>query len=113
MRDVKTMLLAALATALSGTAHADVTIGTAGPTTNAEALFGVTWMNGMELAVRQANAAGGVQGQKLILLRDDDGGDPKQGTLVAQKHCDNAGILAVTRGEKWNFPRARIDAHLG
>ncbi len=90
-------LACAVATAamLSGAAHADVLIGSAGPTNNAEALFGTTWMNGMDLAVRQANAAGGVHGQKLVLQRDDDGGDPKQGTLVAQKHCDNAGMLAV------------------
>lgn len=76
-------------------ARADILIGTAGPTTNAEALFGVTWQNGMEIAVREANAAGGIDGQKLALVRDDDGGDPKQGTLVAQKHCDTAGMIAV------------------
>ncbi|MBS7538267.1 branched-chain amino acid ABC transporter substrate-binding protein [Ancylobacter lacus] len=93
---LKTILLAALAaTALAGAARADILIGTAGPTSNAEALFGTTWQNGMELAVRQANAAGGVQGQKLVLLREDDGGDPKQGTLIAQKFCDNKDILAV------------------
>lgn len=92
----KSLLYAAAATAaLSGAAHADILIGSAGPTTNAEALFGTTWMNGMELALRQANAAGGVHGQKLVLVRDDDGGDPKQGTLIAQKHCDDASMLAV------------------
>lgn len=92
----KGLLCAAVAVAaLTGAARADIVIGTAGPTTNAEALFGTTWQNGMELAVRQANAAGGVQGQKLVLLRDDDGGDPKQGTLIAQKHCDNTAMLGV------------------
>ncbi len=45
--------------------------------------------------MRQANAAGGVHGQKLVPVRDDDGGDPKQGTLIAQKHCDETGMLAV------------------
>lgn len=93
---VRTILYAAAAlAALSGAARADIIIGSAGPTSNAEALFGTTWMNGMELAIREANAAGGIKGQKLALQRDDDGGDPKQGTLIAQKHCDNAGILAV------------------
>lgn len=93
---IKSILYAAVAmAALTGAARADILIGTAGPTTNAEALFGTTWQNGMELAVRQANEAGGVQGQKLVLVRDDDGGDPKQGTLIAQKHCDDAGMLAV------------------
>ena len=81
--------------ALAGTARAQVVIGTAGPTSNAEALFGTTWMNGMELAIRQANAAGGVGGQKLSLQRQDDQGDPKQGTLIAQRFCDDQAVLAV------------------
>ena len=71
-------------------ALADMNIGTAGPLSNAEALFGNTWQNGMQLAIDQANAAGGVNGQKLVLQRQDDQGDPKQGTLIAQKFCDDA-----------------------
>ena len=50
----------ALLVATSGVARADIVIGSAGPLTNSEALFGTTWMNGMELAIRQANAAGGI-----------------------------------------------------
>lgn len=93
---IKSLLCAAVAlSALTGAARADIVIGTAGPTTNAEAIFGTTWQNGMELAVRQANEAGGIHGQKLVLQRDDDGGDPKQGTLIAQKHCDNTAMLGV------------------
>lgn len=86
---------AALLAALSGTARADIIIGSAGPLTNSESLFGTTWMNGMDLAVRQANEAGGISGQKLVFQREDDGGDPKQGTLVAQKLCDTPAMLAV------------------
>jgi branched-chain amino acid transport system substrate-binding protein len=76
-------------------ALADMKIGTAGPLSNAEALFGNTWQNGMQLAIDQANAAGGVNGQKVVLQRQDDQGDPKQGTLIAQKFCDDASIVAV------------------
>jgi branched-chain amino acid transport system substrate-binding protein len=93
---LKSILYAAVAVAaLTGVAQADILFGTAGPTSNSEALFGTTWQNGMDLAIRQANAAGGIHGQKLVLVRDDDGGDPKQGTLIAQKHCDNTDMLAV------------------
>jgi branched-chain amino acid transport system substrate-binding protein len=74
---------------------ADITIGTAGPLANAEALFGNTWQNGMQLAVDEANAAGGINGSKVVLVRQDDQGDPKQGTLVAQKFCDDDAIVAV------------------
>lgn len=54
MRFLTLTSTAALLVALSGAAHADIVIGSAGPLTNGEALFGTTWMNGMELAVRQA-----------------------------------------------------------
>src|SRR5437016_3756099 len=76
-------------------ALADMKIGTAGPLSNAEALFGNTWQNGMQLAIDEANAAGGVNGEKLVLVRQDDQGDPKQGTLLAQKFCDDDSIVAV------------------
>jgi branched-chain amino acid transport system substrate-binding protein len=88
-------LLAGAAIAVAGPALADMRIGTAGPLSNAEALFGKTWQNGMQLAVDEANAAGGINGEKLVLVREDDQGDPKQGTLVAQKFCDDSSILAV------------------
>lgn len=93
---IKRLLLAAAATAwLAGPSQAQVAIGAAGPTSNAEALFGTTWMNGMELAIDQFNAAGGVAGQPVSFIREDDAGDPRQGTLIAQKQCDDASIVAV------------------
>ena len=76
-------------------AFADMKIGTAGPLSNAEALFGTTWQNGMQLAIDEANAKGGVNGQQIVLVRQDDQGDPKQGTLIAQKFCDDNSIAAV------------------
>lgn len=91
----KLLVTTLAATALATAAHADIIIGSAGPLTNAESIFGVTWMNGMELAIRQVNEAGGIHGEKVVLQRDDDNGDPKQGTLIAQKHCDNAAVLGV------------------
>lgn len=94
---IKTLLIAALggASLAASPAFADIKIGTAGPLANAEALFGNTWQNGMQLAINEANAAGGINGQKLVLVRQDDQGDPKQGTLLAQKFCDDDFILAV------------------
>ena len=93
-----TLWLAVLAGGALGVAQpaqADMKIGTAGPLANAEALFGTTWQNGMQLAIDEVNAAGGINGEKIELVREDDQGDPKQGTLVAQKFCDDDEILAV------------------
>lgn len=88
-------VLAGGALIASQPAYAEMRIGTAGPLANAEALFGNTWQNGMQLAVDEINAAGGINGEKIELVREDDQGDPKQGTLVAQKFCDDDSILAV------------------
>jgi len=96
MKAYKKFLAATIAAVgLSSAAYADIVIGAAGPLTNAESIFGVTWMNGMELAIRQVNKTGGINGEKIVLQRDDDNADPKQGTLIAQKHCDNSAMLGV------------------
>ena len=72
--------------ALSGAAFAqDITIGVAGPMTGANATFGTQFKNGMEMAIADINAAGGVMGQKLALSVGDDVSDPKQGVSVANK----------------------------
>jgi branched-chain amino acid transport system substrate-binding protein len=94
---IRTLLVTALcgATLIGSPALAEIKIGTAGPLANAEAHFGNTWQNGMQLAINEANAAGGINGQKVVLVRQDDQGDPKQGTLIAQKFCDDNSILAV------------------
>ena len=94
---IRKLLVAVLggAALAASPAFADIKIGTAGPLSNAEALFGTTWQNGMQRANHEANAAGRINGQKLVLVRQDDQGDPQQGTLLAQKFCDDDSILAV------------------
>jgi branched-chain amino acid transport system substrate-binding protein len=96
MRSIVFLSAAAAVGLLCGvSAQADVKIGTAGPLSNAEALFGKTWQDGMQLAIDEVNAAGGINGEKVQLVRQDDQGDPKQGTLIAQKFCDDTAIVAV------------------
>lgn len=85
----------ALLGGMSASAFSDIRVGTAGPMTGANAFFGVSWMNGMDLAFKEINDAGGVNGEKLALDRQDDQADPRQGTLIAQRFCDDNGIVAV------------------
>lgn len=98
---MKKTIIAAVAAAAVGLgaaltpAAAQVRIGISYPATGGQASLGVPWANGAELAVRQANAAGGIDGQKIELVRQDDQGDARQGTLVAQKFGDDPSILAV------------------
>ncbi|MAU98624.1 MAG: branched chain amino acid ABC transporter substrate-binding protein [Fulvimarina sp.] len=80
----KALLLgAALNLVFSGAAFADITIGVAGPMTGQYASFGEQLKIGAEQAVKDINAAGGVNGEMLKLSVGDDACDPKQAVAVA------------------------------
>jgi len=57
----------------------------AGPITGPSAATGAQMKNGVEQAVADINAAGGILGQKLTVEFGDDVSDPKQGVSVANK----------------------------
>jgi branched-chain amino acid transport system substrate-binding protein len=83
---MKKALLAGVALfALSGPAWADIVIATAGPMTGQYASFGEQMKAGAEQAVEDINAAGGVNGEKLVLEIGDDACDPKQAVAVANQ----------------------------
>ena len=68
-----------------------VKIGHVGPTSGAIAHLGKDNENGARMAIDDLNAKGvmiGGQKAKFELLAEDDAGDPKQGTAVAQKLVD-------------------------
>ena len=74
-----------------------VVIGVAGPLTGGIAHQGKDDENGVALAIEHANAKKPVIGGKPVAFRmmsEDDQGDPKVGTLVAQKFVD-AKVAAV------------------
>jgi branched-chain amino acid transport system substrate-binding protein len=76
----------ALSIALAGQAYAqDITIGVAGPMTGGEASFGRQLRNGVEQAVADINAAGGLLGRKIKLEVGDDACDAAQARTVADK----------------------------
>jgi len=58
-------------------------IGVASPTTGSDAAFGLQIRNGVEQAVADINAAGGIKGQQVELVPGDDAGEPRQGVSVA------------------------------
>jgi branched-chain amino acid transport system substrate-binding protein len=92
-------LASALARAAAPSADAQqiVRIGSAAPVSGPTAHSGKDTENGARLAIEDLNAQGAtINGKKVqwVLLAEDDGGDPKQGTAVAQKLVD-AGVVAV------------------
>lgn len=119
----KGFLALAVATALgvSAFAQADIKIGVAGPMTGANAAFGEQYMKGAQAAADAVNAAGGVNGEKIELVKGDDACEPKQAvtvakdltnqkvagvvghfcsssTIPASEIYDEAGIIAITPG---------------
>jgi len=96
MRGLTNVLLGASALALlgGGAAWADVTIATAGPMTGQYAVFGEQMKHGAEMAVKDINAKGGVNGEQLVLEVGDDACDPKQAVAVANNFV-NQGVKFV------------------
>ncbi|MBL8699569.1 MAG: branched-chain amino acid ABC transporter substrate-binding protein [Alphaproteobacteria bacterium] len=92
-----THLALAMGAVLAATsAHGqDLVIGAAAPLSGPQAVFGASWHNGIKIYFDEVNAAGGVKGRKVVLSQGDDKADPREGTLVAQRFCDNKAVVAV------------------
>lgn len=60
-----------------------------------KAQSGIRYGDGMQMAVDEINAAGGVGGRPLKLLRLDDNEDVDRGRLVARDLTRQAGVVAV------------------
>jgi len=71
----------------------EIAVGMAGPLSGPQAYLGTTWHNGFKLYVDGLNAAGGVNGVTIRYSQQDDKADPREGTLVAQKLCDDEDVV--------------------
>jgi branched-chain amino acid transport system substrate-binding protein len=86
---MKPAIFAALALAFAAlfagcdSGPAKLKLGVAGPMTQNDAAFGAQLKNGVEQAVADINAAGGINGQQIELSVGDDAADPRQGVSVA------------------------------
>ncbi|MBD1551777.1 branched-chain amino acid ABC transporter substrate-binding protein [Pseudomonas typographi] len=79
----------------TGLAQADLKIGVAGPMTGANATFGQQYMKGAQAAADAINAAGGVNGDTIVLVPGDDACEPKQAVAVANKLVDQDKVVGV------------------
>lgn len=109
--------LAMLAVGTAANAQQVVKIGHAGPLTGAIAHLGKDNENGARLAVEEINKAGlTINGQKvtLELVGEDDAGDPKTGTAVAQKLVDAKVVGVVGHlNSGVSIPAAKIYSDAG
>jgi branched-chain amino acid transport system substrate-binding protein len=69
-------------------------IGVGGPMTGPDAVFGSQLRFGVEQAIEDLNAHGGILGKKLKIAIGDDAADPKQGVSVANRFVsDGIGLV--------------------
>jgi hypothetical protein len=79
----RTLLISALIFCARPVCAQDIRIAVAGAMTGALAEAGDEVKRGAELAAKDINAAGGVNGRKIVLSIEDDACDPKQAVSVA------------------------------
>jgi branched-chain amino acid transport system substrate-binding protein len=94
-----------------------IRIGAIGALTGPGYLYGRLIMNGAEVVYNEVNKAGGVNGRKIVLVREDDRCDAASAIAAAKKlvfqeqvfmihggGCSNASIAARPEIEKANIP---------
>jgi len=72
--------------------------------TGGQATFGVSSRNGIEMAVKEANAAGGVKGKKLETRVYDDQGKPEEAAnAITQVRAGTIKAYAVMTEARWHL----------
>lgn len=109
----KTVLLgwtaaAALAVGLAGPAAAEIKIGASLAVTGPASFLGDPEAKTLEMLVAEVNAKGGVNGEKINLIRYDDGGDPNKARTFATRLVEDDEVAAVIGGSTTGATMAMI-----
>lgn len=70
-------------------------VGEVGSLTGSDATFGTSTRDGIDLAFKQINAAGGVNGKKIRVLVLDDQGKPEEAAIATQRLVTQDKVVAV------------------
>lgn len=91
------LLAVALPTAAQqqGVTNDTITIGAHGPITGPAAYIGLAGRDGMLLAIKEINAAGGLNGRKLVAVFEDDGHSPTRALAAVKKLVEQDKVFAV------------------
>ena len=103
---VKFIALAAIVLALPAHAADSVKIGFNVPLTGFAAADGNSARNGVELAIEQANADGGINGKQIELVVYDDQASPKEAVPIATKLIESDGVAVGISGSYSGATRA-------
>jgi branched-chain amino acid transport system substrate-binding protein len=91
-------LVCASAQQQPGLTPSSIRIGTFGALTGPGYLYGKLAMNGIEVVFDEVNAAGGINGRKLELVREDDRCDPASAIGAVQKLIYQEEVFALLGG---------------
>lgn len=96
-RSLTSMMIVGLSALLIGTlpGSAQIKIGVFGPMTGDAAAYGQSQKEGVEIAVKEINAAGGVLGQQIAVIYGDDAGKPEQAVNVATRLATRDQVLVM------------------
>ena len=87
--------VAAAAMFTTGAYAADIKLGLSGPFTGGSASMGVSMRDGVRLAAKEINAAGGINGNKIVLVERDDEAKNERGVQIAQELINNEKVVAT------------------
>ncbi|QWD99479.1 ABC transporter substrate-binding protein [Polynucleobacter sp. MG-5-Ahmo-C2] len=74
---------------------ADIKLGVIGPFTGGSSPMGVSNRGGIRLAVKEINAAGGINGNKIVLIERDDEAKNERGVQISQEFINNEKVAGV------------------
>lgn len=107
-------LLAGLLALGCAAATADVRVGLAGPFSGAMSVWGQQMRRGADAAVRAINADGGLDGERVVLVFADDGGDPRRGVETARALVEQQTVVVIGHfGSAVSIPASFIYADAG
>ena len=91
------ILFATTIALLSATApgEAQIKLGAFGPMTGDAAAYGQSLREGVEIAVKEQNAKGGVLGQQIAVIYGDDAGKPEQAVNVVKRLVNSDQVLVL------------------
>jgi len=96
----RTLVIAFLCIALfsckkEGTVSNEILIGEYGSLTGTTANFGISQKNGIDMAIDDLNAAGGVLGKKVRVVVEDDQGKPEEAQTVVTRLINRDRVVAI------------------
>jgi branched-chain amino acid transport system substrate-binding protein len=95
--NIRRHIFAVAATAMlaNGAYAADIKLGVSGPFTGGSSSMGVSMRDGVRLATKEINAAGGINGNKIVLVERDDEAKNERGVQIAQELINNEKVVAT------------------